>query len=131
MQRDFLQPLPTNAISWYELPFATKLGLLQRFLVVAQGLEVCSGGCTQPQRQRRSRPRLLVACAEVARARVRGGGSSAAPMCGNGGGSPCPSARQRLARAPHLAAPLCGGDGSGSPACLTACAPATRSTRKR
>jgi hypothetical protein len=43
LQRDFLQPLPTNAISWYELPFATKLGLLQRFLVVAQGLEVCSG----------------------------------------------------------------------------------------
>jgi hypothetical protein len=42
LQRDFLQPLPTNAISWYELPFATKLGLLQRFLVVAQGLEVCS-----------------------------------------------------------------------------------------
>jgi len=46
MQRDFLQPLPTNAISWYELPFATKLGLLQRFLVVAQGLEVCSGPIT-------------------------------------------------------------------------------------
>lgn len=42
MQRDLLQPLPTNVISWYELPFATKLGLLQCFLIVVQGLEVCS-----------------------------------------------------------------------------------------
>jgi hypothetical protein len=48
LQRDFLQPLPTNAILWYELPFATKLGILQRFLVVAQGLEVCSVIWTVP-----------------------------------------------------------------------------------
>jgi hypothetical protein len=40
LQRDFLQPLATNAIWLQHLPFATKLGLFQRFFVVAQGLEV-------------------------------------------------------------------------------------------
>ena len=39
LQRDFLQPLATNEIWLQHLPFATKLGLLQRFFVVAQGLE--------------------------------------------------------------------------------------------
>jgi len=40
LQRDLLHPLPTN-MSWLQyVPFATKLGLLQRFFVVAQGLEV-------------------------------------------------------------------------------------------
>ena len=43
LQHDFLQPLATNAIWLRHLPFATKLGLLQRFFVVAQGLEVSSG----------------------------------------------------------------------------------------
>ena len=40
LQRDFLQPLATNAIWLQYVPFATKLGLLQRFFVVVQGLEV-------------------------------------------------------------------------------------------
>jgi hypothetical protein len=40
LQRDFLQPLATNVIWLQHLPFATKLGLLQHFFVVAQGLEV-------------------------------------------------------------------------------------------
>jgi hypothetical protein len=43
LQRDFLQPLATNEIWLQHLPFATKLGLLQCFFVVAQGLEVSSG----------------------------------------------------------------------------------------
>ena len=42
LQRDFLQPLATNVIWLQHLPFATKLGLLQCFFVVAQGLEVSS-----------------------------------------------------------------------------------------
>ena len=42
LQRDFLQPLATNAIWLQHLPFATKLGLLQRFFTVVQGLEVSS-----------------------------------------------------------------------------------------
>jgi hypothetical protein len=42
LQRDFLQSLATNVIWLQYLPFATKLGLLQRFLVVTQELEVSS-----------------------------------------------------------------------------------------
>ena len=43
LQRDFLQTLATNVIWLQHLPFATKLGLLQCFFIVAQGLEVSSG----------------------------------------------------------------------------------------
>ena len=43
LQRDFLQPLATHTIWLQHLPFATKLGLLQRFFVIAQGLEVSRG----------------------------------------------------------------------------------------
>ena len=42
LQRDFLQPLAMNVIWLQHLPFATKLSLLQRFFVIAQGLEVSS-----------------------------------------------------------------------------------------
>ena len=42
LQRDLLQPLATNVIWLQHLPFATKLGLLQRFFTVVQGLEVSS-----------------------------------------------------------------------------------------
>jgi hypothetical protein len=48
LQRDFLQSLATNVICLQLLPFATKLGLLQHFFIVAQGLEVSSH--TPPQR---------------------------------------------------------------------------------
>jgi hypothetical protein len=44
LQRDFLQPLPTDAIWLHIPPFATKLALLQRFVATAQGLEVSSHG---------------------------------------------------------------------------------------
>ena len=40
LQRDFLQPLAMNAIWLQYLPFATKLGLLQCFFVVAQRSKV-------------------------------------------------------------------------------------------
>jgi hypothetical protein len=53
LQRDFLQPLATNLICLQLLPFATKLGLLQHFFIVAQGLEVSSH--TPPQRNRHPR----------------------------------------------------------------------------
>ena len=43
LQRDLLQPLVTNVIWLQHVPSATKLGLLQPFFVVAQGLEVSSG----------------------------------------------------------------------------------------
>jgi hypothetical protein len=42
LQRDFLQPLATNMIWWQQLTFATKLSLLQRFFIDAQGSEVSS-----------------------------------------------------------------------------------------
>ena len=47
LQRDFLQPLATNVIWLQHLPFATKLGLLQRFFVIAQGLEVSSARASE------------------------------------------------------------------------------------
>jgi hypothetical protein len=40
LQRDFLQPLATNAIWLQHLPFATKLGLLQRFLSLRKGYKL-------------------------------------------------------------------------------------------
>jgi len=43
LQHDFLQPLAMNVIWLQYLPFATKLGLLQHFFIVAQGLQVSSG----------------------------------------------------------------------------------------
>ena len=42
LQRDFLQPLATNTILLQNLLCATKLGLLQCFLVVVQGIKVSS-----------------------------------------------------------------------------------------
>jgi len=49
LQRDFLQPLATNVIWLQHLPFATKLSLLQRFFVIAQGLEVSSDSRSLPK----------------------------------------------------------------------------------
>jgi transposase InsO family protein len=43
LQRDILQPLATHTIWLQPVPFATELGLLPHFLVVAQGLEISSG----------------------------------------------------------------------------------------
>jgi hypothetical protein len=48
LQRDFLQPLATNMIWWQQLTFATKLSLLQRFFIDAQGSEVSSEPSDEP-----------------------------------------------------------------------------------
>ena len=39
--------IATNMIWLQHLPFATKLGLLQRFFVIAQGLEVSSARASE------------------------------------------------------------------------------------